>query len=32
MDGSTRTISTEVDLRIFRGLAGRNDGVVLSEF
>jgi prepilin-type N-terminal cleavage/methylation domain-containing protein len=32
MDGSTRTISTEIDMRIFRGLAGRNDGVVLSEF
>ena len=32
MDGSTRTVGTEVDIRIFRGLAGRNDGVVLSEF
>jgi hypothetical protein len=32
MDGSTRTVGTEVDIRIFRGLAGRNDGIVLSEF
>ncbi len=32
MDGSTRTVSTDVDLGIFRALAGRNDGVVISEF
>lgn len=32
MDGSTRTIGTDVDIRIFRALAGRNDGVTLSEF
>lgn len=32
MDGSTRTIGTEVDIRTFRALAGRNDGVVMSEF
>jgi hypothetical protein len=32
MDGSTRTIGVNVDLNLFRALAGRNDGVVLSEF
>lgn len=32
MDGSTRSIATEVDIRIFRALAGRNDGVVISNF
>ena len=32
MDGSTRTVGTDVDLGIFRALAGRNDGVVISEF
>jgi prepilin-type N-terminal cleavage/methylation domain-containing protein len=32
MDGSTRSIGTDVDIRIFRALAGRNDGVVISEF
>ncbi len=32
MDGSTHSIGTDVDIRIFRALAGRNDGVVLGEF
>jgi hypothetical protein len=32
MDGSTRTVGTDVDIRIFRALAGRNDGVVISEY
>lgn len=32
MDGSTHTISPDVDISIFRALAGRNDGVVISEF
>jgi len=32
MDGSTRTVSTEVDIRTFRALAGRNDGVAGSDF
>ena len=32
MDGSTHSIGTDVDLNIFRALAGRNDGVVLGEF
>ncbi|MGB7327231.1 MAG: DUF1559 domain-containing protein [Rubripirellula sp.] len=31
MDGSTQLISTEVDIRIYRALAGRNDGVVIGE-
>ncbi len=31
MDGSTRPIATDVDIRIFRALAGRNDGVVIGE-
>lgn len=32
MDGSTRGIATEVDIEIFRALAGRNDHVVIEEF
>ncbi len=32
MDGSTRGITTEVDIQIFRALAGRNDRVPLSDF
>ncbi len=32
MDGSTHTIGTDVDIQIFRALAGRNDGVVLGNF
>jgi len=32
MDGSTRTVGTDVDIQIFRALAGRNDGVTISEF
>lgn len=30
MDGSTHTIATTVDLRVFRAMAGRNDGVPLT--
>ena len=29
MDGSTRLITTSVDVRIFRALAGRNDGIAI---
>ena len=32
MDGSTREIATEVDIQIFRALAGRNDSVPIGEF
>jgi len=32
MDGSTHIIGTDVDIRVFRALAGRNDGVVLGEY
>lgn len=32
MDGSTRPITSNVDINIFRALAGRNDGVPLGEF
>jgi hypothetical protein len=32
MDGSTRSIPTTVDLRVFRALAGRDDGVPVTEF
>jgi len=32
MDGSTRGIATEVDIQIFRALAGRNDGAVIGDF
>lgn len=32
MDGSTRAIPTQVDIEIFRALAGRNDHVVIGEF
>ncbi len=32
MDGSTRAIPTEVDIQIFRALAGRNDRVVIEDF
>lgn len=31
MDGSTHTIATDVDIEIFRALAGRNDGVFVGE-
>lgn len=31
MDGSTRGIATEIDIAIFRALAGRNDRVVITE-
>ena len=30
MDGSTHTIATTVDLPVFRGMAGRNDGVPVT--
>jgi prepilin-type N-terminal cleavage/methylation domain-containing protein len=30
MDGSTHTISTNVDMAIFRALAGRNDGISVA--
>lgn len=30
MDGSTRTIATTIDMRVFRALAGRNDGIPVS--
>ena len=30
MDGSTRLITPTVDVRIFRALAGRNDGATIS--
>ncbi|MEY4176873.1 MAG: hypothetical protein RLY70_447 [Planctomycetota bacterium] len=30
MDGSTHTISTTVDLRVFRAMAGRNDGIPVT--
>lgn len=32
MDGSTRAITSNVDIRIFRALAGRNEGEVIGEF
>lgn len=32
MDGSTRGIPTQIDLNVFRALAGRNDGVVIPPF
>jgi hypothetical protein len=33
MDGSTRLIMTDVDVRVFRALAGRNDGIPIpGEF
>ena len=32
MDGSTRGIATQVDIAIFRALAGRNDRVVIGNF
>ena len=32
MDGSVRSIDSNVDLTIFRALAGRNDGIVIGEF
>jgi len=32
MDGSTHMIGTDVDIRTFRALAGRNDGVVIGEY
>jgi prepilin-type N-terminal cleavage/methylation domain-containing protein len=32
MDGSTRSIATTVDLRVFRALAARNDGTPISDF
>lgn len=32
MDGSTHWISTDVDITIFRALAGRNDGAVIPPF
>lgn len=31
MDGSTHWISTDVNIEVFRALAGRNDGVVIGE-
>jgi len=31
MDGSTRAIASQVDIEIFRALAGRNDRVVIGE-
>jgi hypothetical protein len=30
MDGSTQTISTNIDIHIFRAMAGRNDGMVFN--
>lgn len=30
MDGSTHTIATTVDIRVFRAMAGRNDGIPIS--
>lgn len=32
MDSSTRPIQTDVDLTVFRALAGRNDGIPISQF
>ncbi len=30
MDGSTHTIATSVDMFVYRAMAGRNDGQVIS--
>jgi hypothetical protein len=30
MDGSTHTVATDVDINIFRLMAGRNDGVPVT--
>jgi prepilin-type N-terminal cleavage/methylation domain-containing protein len=32
MDGSTRAVGVNVDINVFRALAGRNDGAVVGEF
>ena len=31
MDGSTHTIVTDVDIRVFRAMAGRNDGIFVVK-
>jgi hypothetical protein len=30
MDGSTHTISSTVDMQVYRAMAGRNDGIVVT--
>jgi hypothetical protein len=30
MDGSTHTVATDVDINIFRAMAGRNDGIPVT--
>jgi hypothetical protein len=30
MDGSTHTISSTVDMQVYRAMAGRNDGIIVT--
>jgi hypothetical protein len=30
MDGSTHTISSTVDMQVYRAMAGRNDGIIAT--